>query len=58
MVILVMSAVPKILKENIPRLLMNVVVCGTQHMVALLANNLALNKLSFGPLSFFWAAVN
>lgn len=59
LIIFVMSIVLKILKRNYPQTLdvMNIVVCGTWHMVAMLANNLALNKLSFGPLDF-WAVVN
>lgn len=45
----------KDLKRKYPQTLdvMNIVICGTWHMAATLANNLALNKLSLGPLSFF-----
>lgn len=59
MIIFVTSAVLKILKRNYRQILdvMNIVIWGTWHMVAVLANNLALNKLSFGPLDF-WAVVN
>lgn len=55
-----MSTVLKILKRNYPQTLdvMNIVICGAWHMVATLANNLALNKLSFGHPLDFQAVVN
>lgn len=59
MIIVVMSTVLKIFKRNYPQTLyvMNIVIWGTWHMAAMLANNSASNKLSFGPLDF-WAVVN
>lgn len=60
LVIFMMSTVLKILKRNYPQTLdvMNIVICGAWHMVATLANNLALNKLSFGHPLDFQAVVN
>lgn len=57
--IFVMSAVLKILKRNCLQTLdvMNTVICGVWHMVAMLANNLALNSLLFSPLGF-WSVLN